>query len=149
MTEFTKTKMHFALALIGALFALHPFLEKLEEQQQLAGLPLPYPLEAYQVRVFHAYAFVTAMLALSVYFYAMVLLSERSSSWSERAGNFSYAVAIMLVPLYGGLYLLHLAARELGLEDRFARSAPWAAIGAGVLLFLVLTVWLRRRLGWL
>ena len=28
MSEFTKTKMHFALALIGTLFALHPLVEK-------------------------------------------------------------------------------------------------------------------------
>ena len=28
MTEFTKTKMHFALGMIGTLFALHPIVER-------------------------------------------------------------------------------------------------------------------------
>jgi hypothetical protein len=31
MTEFTKTKIHFVLALLASLFALHPFLARFED----------------------------------------------------------------------------------------------------------------------
>ena len=146
MTEFTKNKMHFALALIGALFALHPFLDKLD----LPGLPLPY-LDEQKLEVFHVYALIAGLLALTVYCYGVVLLSERTSSWTEKAGNFCYAVAIMLVPLYGGLYLMHLlAVAVLGpsfVDSHLVRAAPLATIAVGVVFFFVLTWWLRNRLG--
>ena len=98
LTEFTKTKMHFALALLGTLFALHPFLEK----QQFADLGFDYL--GVKLKVFYVYALVAGLLAFTVYCYAVALLRERADSLLERLGNYAYAVAVLVVPVYGGLY---------------------------------------------
>src|ERR1700730_2141589 len=99
LTEFTKTKMPFALAMLVTLFGLHPLVEKWAE------LGFNYPYVEFPLKIFYAYGLVAGLLALTVYFYALSLLSERGYSWMEKAGNYSYAIAIMVVPLYGGLYL--------------------------------------------
>jgi hypothetical protein len=153
MTEFTKTKMHFALAVIGALFGLHTVVLN----NELPVLPLSYydwrdaQFHDWDLRVIHIYGSVMALLALAVYFYAMVLMSERASSLAERAGNYSYALAILLVPLYGGLYLSHVigtaALGEDWIHSHLGRAAPLPALVVGLVLFLLLARWLRRRLG--
>ena len=77
MTEFTKTKIHFALALLGTLFAVHPYIEQWKD----AGFPLPAViLQGEKLKVEYAYALTGGLLALSVYFYATSLLAERVSS---------------------------------------------------------------------
>ncbi len=141
LTEFTKTKMHFALALLGTLFALHPFVERLGE----AG----FTYLGVRLSVFDAYAVVAALLALTVYFYAVALLSERAYSWMERTGNYAYAMAIMALPLYGGLYLSSVLAERVG-QAHLAVAPLGVALGFGV-LWAVLSAsvaWrLRKRLG--
>jgi hypothetical protein len=105
MTEFTKTKMHFALALLGTLFAVHPFVVQLGH----AGFEyLSYPLEVY-----HAYLLTGGFVAVAIYCYAVALMSERPASQMERLGNYAYALAVLIFPLYGMLYLSHLAEVEL------------------------------------
>jgi hypothetical protein len=84
-----------------------------------------------------------------VYFYALALMSERAYSWMERAGNYSYALAIIVLPLYGGLYLSNLIAEEAG-QAHLAIATPSIALGlgAGWLLLSWLLAWrLRKRLG--
>lgn len=153
MTEFTKTKMHFALALLGTLFALHPFLEKIED----AGFTY-FKGDINNVHVniylkhFYVYALIAGLLALAVYFYAVALLSERPSARAERVGNYLYAFAIIVLPLYGALYLSSLIAQRLE-GSRFelaVRAAPFVAVGLAVLWLALswLFAWrLRRRLG--
>src|SRR5438876_966836 len=89
LTEFTKTKMHFALALLATLFALHPFVEKWGDKG--------YIYLDYELKIFYAYGLVAALLALTVYFYALSLLSERGYSWMEMTGNYMYAIAILVL----------------------------------------------------
>jgi MFS family permease len=141
MTEFTKTKTHFALALLGTLFALHPFLSRFEEQG--------FKYLDYELKVFYAYALIAGLLALSVYCYGVALISERPHSWLEMLGNYSYALAIMVLPLFGGLYLSSLLADRLG-ESHWAWAAPAVALGLGIGWFVLsqLLAWLlRNRLG--
>jgi hypothetical protein len=143
LTEFTKTKMHFALAMLGTLFALHPFVEKWGE------LGFNYPYVDFPLKIFYAYGLVAGLLALTVYFYALSLLSERGYSWMEKTGNYVYAIAIMIVPLYGALYLSTLLADQVGRHE-VAIQAPAIALGLGVLWVLVsylLARRVRRRLG--
>jgi hypothetical protein len=141
LTEFTKTKMHFALALLGTLFALNPFVEKWGAKG--------FVYLGYDLRIFYAYSIIAGLLALTVYFYALALMSERAYSWMERAGNYSYALAIIVLPLYGGLYLSNLIAEGAG-QAHLAIATPSIALGlgAGWLLLSWLLAWrLRKRLG--
>jgi uncharacterized membrane protein YdcZ (DUF606 family) len=71
-------------------------------------------------------------------------LSERGYSWVEKAGNYSYAIAIMVVPLYGGLYFSTLLAEQVGRHE-VAVQAPAIAVALGV-AWLLVSYLLARRL---
>jgi hypothetical protein len=137
MTEFTKTKIHFALALLAALFALHPFLDRIGDWGFL--------YLGYELRVFHAYLLIAGLLALCVYCFGLTLISERSHSWLERLGNYAYALAVIVLPLYGGLYLASLLADQLG-NFHLAWAAPSVALGCGIgwLVLSQLLAWMLR-----
>jgi HEPN domain-containing protein len=144
VTEFTKTKMHFALALLGTLFALHNFMEKLDEKNigfDYLGQPL---------KLYYAYGLMAGLLGLTVYFYGLALLSERGYSWMEKTGNCIYALAIMVFPLYGALYASNWAAQQSGVEDLAWAGPTVVPIGLGLawlILSWVLAWLLRKRLG--
>ncbi|HEV3258245.1 MAG TPA: hypothetical protein VG013_15290 [Gemmataceae bacterium] len=141
MTEFTKAKISFALALLGTLFVLHPFVERYGNEG--------YDYLNYRLKIFYAYGLVVGLIAFTVYCYALALLSERPHSWAEKTGNYAYALALMVPPLYGGLYL---ASRLTGrLEfSRWAQAAPKVALAilVGALFLALLLAWLlRKRMG--
>ncbi|HKI37070.1 MAG TPA: HEPN domain-containing protein [Gemmataceae bacterium] len=142
MNEFTKTKIHFTLALLAALFALHPFLDKLEDVKfDYLGYPLKFS---------YAYVVFAGLLALCVYLFALTMVSERPHSWLERLGNYCYGLAIMSLPFYGGLYLASLLAEQLGESRHLAYAAPGVALGLGIGWFVLSQVFawfLRGRLG--
>ncbi len=141
MAEFTKIKIGFALALLGTLFALHPLLDR---SPGLGFLYLGYRLE-----VVHAYALTSGLLGLCVYLYAVTLLNDHPHSWSERAGNAAYSLAILVLPIYGGLFLSAALAERVALSH-VAWAAPAVAIGLGsgwVILSQVVAWRIRRRLG--
>jgi len=137
MNEFTKTKMHFTLALLGGLFALHPFLQQFENDGFWYG--------DYFLKLSYGYVVFAGLLALSVYFFGMTLVSERPHSWLERLGNYCYGLAIMSPLFYGGLYLASLLADRAGLAH-LRWTAPGAALGL-VVAWFVLAWFLRGRLG--
>lgn len=151
MTDFTKTKMHFALALLGTLFAMHPVVEKWQE----AG----FEYLSHRLTIFYAYGCMAALLAVAIYCYAAALMSERPASRIERVGNYCYALSIFVFPLYGGLYLAHRLERWLDdsrlLADWLAPSqlswvGPGVATGLGLILLVVWQVLgfrVRSRLG--
>jgi hypothetical protein len=141
MTEFTKTKIHFALALLGAIFALHPFLQRWEDAS--------FYYLGFEVKVFYAYILVAGLLSLSVYCFGLTLVSERVHAGMERLGNYFYALAVMVIPLIAGLYLSGLLADRVG-QSHLAWAAPGLALGLGIgwLLLSQLLAWLvRGRLG--
>jgi hypothetical protein len=150
MTDFTKTKIHFALALLGTLFAVHPYIEQWKDE----GFEFLDVL----VKVEYAYAAAGGLLALAVYFYATSLLSERVSSRSERLGNYLYAVGILIFPLYGILWLSFLGERQL-VEwawlkekvpaERLKRIGEWVPVGLAVFWLVTWQIFawrVRRRL---
>jgi HEPN domain-containing protein len=141
MTEFTKMKISFALALLGTLFALHPFLDRFDERGFL--------YLGYDLKIFYAYSLTAGLLSLCVYLYALSLMGDRTHSWIERAGNYVYALAILIVPIYAGLFLSARLADEVALSH-VAWAAPAVAVGlgAGWIAFTQLVAWrIRGRLG--
>ena len=141
MTDFGKIKISFALALLAMLFALHPFLDKVDN----AG----FDYLGVELKIVYAYMAMSGLLGLCVYCYAVALLSERPHSFLERLGNYAYALAVLIVPLYGGLYLSSVLADELD-QTELAWAAPTVTLGLGVgwlVLSSVLAVVLRGRLG--
>jgi HEPN domain-containing protein len=137
MSDFTKNKIGFALALLGTLFALQAYVERAPD-----WLNIDY--ENIHVTPWHAFGAAAALLSLSVYCYAMILVSERTSVWLGRVGNLAYAVAIMMLPLYGGFVVAHLLARSLN-QPHLHWVAPTVA-GAFVLLWVVIGWRVRQRL---
>jgi HEPN domain-containing protein len=141
MTEFTKMKISFALALLGTLFALHPFLDRFADRGFL--------YLGYDLKVFYAYSLTAGLLSLCVYLYAVALLGNRPHSWFERTGNSGYALAILVLPVYAGLFLSAKLADRVALSH-VAWAAPAVAIGMGVAwvaLSQVVAWRIRHRLG--
>ena len=141
MTEFAKMKISFAMALLGTLFALHPFLDRFADRG--------FPYLGYDLKIFHAYFLIAGLLSLCVYCYAMSMTTERAHSRLERIGNSTYALAVMIVPIFGGLYVASLLAAQLR-YSHLAWAAPAVAIGVGGGWFILsqFVAWrLRRRLG--
>jgi hypothetical protein len=137
MTEFTKHKISFALALLGTLFALHPFVEKYADW---GFLYLDYDL-----KVIYAFALTAGLLAFTVYCYAIALVSERVHGIMERLGNYSYALAVMIGPLYVGLYGASELAKAFA-ASQLEWAAPGVALGVGIgwLVLSQVLAWMFR-----
>ena len=141
MTEFTKLKISYALALLGTLFALHPFLDRFADRGFL--------YLGYDLKIFYAYSLTAGLLSLCVYLYAVTLLNDRPHSWCERTGNSTYALAILVVPIYAGLFLSAMLADQVAVSH-VAWAAPAVAVGLGFgwVALSQLVAWrIRRRLG--
>ena len=141
MAEFTKLKIGFALALLGTLFALHPLLDRAPD--------LGFLYLGYHLKVLHAYALTSALLGTCVYLYAVTLLNDHPHSWGERSANAIYGLAIMVVPIYAGLYLSALLADRVAVSH-VAWAAPAVALGLGsgwIVLSQVIAWRIRSRLG--
>jgi hypothetical protein len=141
MTEFTKLKISYALALLGTLFALHPFLDRFAD--------MGFLYLGYDLKIFYAYSLTAGLLSLCVYLYAVTLLNDRPHSWCERTGNSTYALAILVLPIYAGLFLSARLADQVAVSH-VAWAAPTVAVGLGVgwIGLSQLVVWrIRHRLG--
>jgi hypothetical protein len=138
MSDFTKNKIQFALALLGTLFALTPFLTYLEAN----NIPTDFKYLGVTFTLYYAYGLAAGLLAFSVYCYATALVTAQPVTTMERVGNLSYAAAILVLPLYGGLYLSHWLAEMAGISH-LHWVAPTAA-GVLVALWLLLAYLLRR-----
>jgi hypothetical protein len=141
MTEFTKLKISYALALLGTLFALHPFLDRFADRGFL--------YLGYDLKIFYAYSLTAGLLSLCVYLYAVTLLNDRPHSWCERTGNSTYALAILVLPVYAGLFLSAKLADQVAVSH-VAWAAPAVAFGLGVgwVALSQLVAWrIRRQLG--
>ena len=141
MTEFTKLKIGFALALLGTLFALHPLLDRFPD--------LGFVYLGYRLEVIQAYALTSGLLGLCVYLYAVTLLSDHPHSWFERTGNGTYALAVLVLPIYAGLFLSAMLADRVAVSH-LAWAAPALAVGLGVgwvVLSQVVAWRIRARLG--
>jgi HEPN domain-containing protein len=137
MTDFTKHKISFALALLGTLFALHPFLEKYPD--------LGFKYLDYDLKVWYAVALTAGLLALTVYCFAIALMSAHVQGVMERLGNYAYALAVIVGPLYAGLYVAAQLA-DVFQATHLAWAAPGVALGVGIgwLVFSQVLAWFFR-----
>jgi HEPN domain-containing protein len=141
MTEFTKMKISFALALLGTLFALHPFIDPYDDRGFL--------YLGYNLKIEYAYALTAALLSLCVYLYAMTLLGERPHSRIERLGNAVYALAVLIGPIYLGLFLAATLADRVAVSHvAWAAPAVAAGLGIGWVVLSQVVAWrIKHRLG--
>src|SRR4029077_21082347 len=105
--------------LLGTLFALHSYLQKFEDK----GFDY---LGSY-LKLSYAFVLFAGLLAFCVYCFGLTLVSERPHSWLEKLGNYSYGLAVMVLPFYGGLYLASLLAYKLG-QSHLQWAAPSVAL---------------------
>jgi len=98
MTEFTKAKIAFALALLAALFTVSPILKDIGTTG--------YLFLGIIVQVRYAYYVLAGLLAIAVYCYGVELISENVPPDAERAGNVAYALALLVPPLYVALFVV-------------------------------------------
>jgi hypothetical protein len=141
MADFIKTKLQAALALLGMVFALKPFIGDIQNVGFVVG--------DVRVSLLHALAVMAGLLAVSVHCFALDMLRARPFSLVERLGNTAFGLAILTLPTFGLGYGL----TELGqlLADRCGLpQLAWAApaVGAGlVAVWLMLAILIRLRLG--
>ena len=139
MSDFAKEKVAFAVALLAVLFTITPVVDSVGE----AGLNL----FAITLRIRHVYYFLSILLALSVYSYAIQFVTERRLRLARVAGDIFYAMAIVAPALYVALFLVVPLANRVG---AFLRS-PEAAKATEVVLSMVagslstLGIFLARR----
>jgi hypothetical protein len=145
--SFLRSKMHFTLGLLGALFALHPFyptFDALSFVYMGKVIPVSYALITFGV-----------LLAGATYFFAAGLAQDNSSNFGQKVGNLLYAMALTTVPVYAGLYLTTRVENYLDLKDIVSDArlhSPLVTFGIlGVWVFLwlaagfVMRHWLSKR----
>ncbi len=126
MNEFTKLKIGFALALLGAVFAVTPIVTPY--------LSIGYTLFGFKISIKWAFLALSILLGVSVYFYALTLLSSKSQfELARNAGHWIYALALLVPPFYIALYLVSLLSL---LVDRVLK-APGFTRGLEILLSAV------------
>lgn len=140
MSDFTKNKIQFALALLGTLFALTPFFTYLNDK----GIQTDFDYLGVTLQLYYAYGLAAGLLAFSVYCYATALVTAQPVTMMERIGNLSYAAAILVLPLYGCLFLTHWVA-DAAKVTHLHLVLPIAG-GILVALWLILAYLLRRGL---
>ncbi|MEA2239351.1 MAG: hypothetical protein QOC81_4075 [Thermoanaerobaculia bacterium] len=96
MNDFTKQKVAFAVALLAVLFTITPLLQPFGS--------LGYAILGVQLTLLRLYYFLSIVLALAVYFYAIQFLTERDLRYPSRLGDALYAVAIVTPALYLALF---------------------------------------------
>jgi hypothetical protein len=150
MSEFMKNKVNFALALLGTLFVLFTFENKLNDVTEYTDFPLwnvPGLSDGVCLQFKLTYALFVGgtLLALAVYLYALAIVTEKSAGWLERLGNLAYALALLSLPLYAILIVSHWLSVHLG-WDKFHYAGP-IGLGVAVALWIIASLLLRRRLG--
>jgi hypothetical protein len=141
MADFIKTKLQAALALLGMLFALKPFIDDVQN--------VGFVVLDVRVNLLHALAGMACLLAVSVHCFAFDMLRARPFSLVERLGNTAFGLAILTLPTFGVAFGLtelgHVLAARYGLPQlEWAAPAVAAALG---FLWVVLAVLIRLRLG--
>lgn len=88
MTQFTKDKITFAIALIAVLFALQPFITNFQNQELLTfGL---------KITVEGLYVTMSLLLFAAIYFYALEFIRETPLGFGVTFGNYLYVLALVL-----------------------------------------------------
>jgi hypothetical protein len=129
MTEFSKLKIAFSLALLGTVFAVSPLIKEY-------GV-IAYKLFGLLLSVKLGFAFFALFLGSAVYFYAVALIGESVYfDAAKTAGNIAYTIALIIPPLYLLLYPVSLLA-DLSL---YLLKSPWAAGSLQVFLGAIVAI---------
>ncbi|NQT25986.1 HEPN domain-containing protein [candidate division KSB1 bacterium] len=105
MNEIDKIRIGFALALLASLFALQPIIEQSTIAYLLFGVKLTLK---------HLYICFSILLGFSVYFYSISLINDSTFfRFSKKVGNLTYSFALIVLPIYIGLYLISIITRLL------------------------------------
>lgn len=121
MSEFTKAKIGFAIALLAVLFTITPLVNVVGDH----GFKFIVPLT-----IRGLYYFFTAAMALSVYLSAVQFMVEKPIKYVEPAANACYTVAIVAPPAFLGLYF---ASRLAALAGEYLHSPVASSIAATLL----------------
>jgi len=97
MGDFSKIKIPFSLALLAAMFAISPLIQKYGEvNYALFGLP---------ITLYFIYLLFCILLGASVYFYAIGLVGDRPLfDFANKVGHVVYALALIVPPFFLVLY---------------------------------------------
>lgn len=97
MSDFTKVKIGFAIALLAILFAISPIIEEYGS----------YGFNVYNVNinVLHLYTAFGIILFIAVYFYALNILTQRGIKYAQQIADILYAVAVIIPFLYLFLFV--------------------------------------------
>jgi HEPN domain-containing protein len=102
MNDFAKQKIAFAIGLLAVLFTVTPLLQPFGE--------LGYSIFGARLNLLRLYYFLSIILLLATYCYAIQFLTERDLRYPAIIGNFLYAVAIVspavYITLWSIIYLL-------------------------------------------
>lgn len=141
MTDFTKTKMAFAVGLLAVLFMLKPLID------DIGTVGFGFLTITFELRfVYYAFA---SLLGASAYCYALEMLTERTNPLATRTGNLLYALAMLVLPVYGSLALIYIVAN--GISTLLGQDTANVYV-EGVLMFLLglsgilVFLYIRQRL---
>jgi HEPN domain-containing protein len=141
MTDFTKTKMMFAVGLLGAMFMLQPLLQDVGR----AG----FVFLGMMIELRYMYYAFSVLLGLAVYFFAMEVVSGRRTLIPQRAGNVMYALALLVPPAYASIGLIAsvgYAVRPVVESKRAVAGIELALLATAGLLGAGVFFILKRRL---
>ena len=109
MSDFSRAKIVFALALVGVLYAVNPLIREFGHQGFV------FFESVLQFRVI--YYTLIALLGLAVYFFAIDFLSETPLGTAHRLGNLFYGMALLFPPVFVLVWL----------SIRLAEAIVWAS----------------------
>jgi hypothetical protein len=140
VSDYTKTKLQAALALLGTLFALRPFLDDIQH--------VGFDYLEYHVGLLHTLAGMATLLAIAIHCFALEMIRSRPFSLVERLGNSAFALAVLVLPSFGLGYALTalggLLAKQFGLPH-LAWMTP-ASAATLLAVWFVLAALVRRRM---
>ncbi len=106
MTDFAKTKITFALAMVGVLFAIHPVVKEFWN--------IGFDFFSLILELKYLYITIMALMSTSVYFYAFEFITDRQMGFSHKMGNILYTVSLLILPLYIVLWVTSILAAIIG-----------------------------------
>jgi len=139
VTEFTKLKMAFSVALLAALFTLRSLFDR------VSGYTFTFL--GFDIELLLLYYLFAGALGLSAYCFALELLAGRSASpLAQKAGNTFYALAVLMPPAFIAVFLIaHASGRLAGWMGDPAYGIAFSV--AMLLLVAALGVYVLRSLG--
>lgn len=133
MSDFTKEKIAFAVALLATIFTITPVLDALGS----AG----FQLFGFALQVKHLFYLISASLGLSVYCYGIQFITERPLKVTRIVGDTFYALAIVAPVLYlllfGGVRLASAIGAVLNSGAARVLSEVFTSFLAGVVTVLL------------